>query len=189
MMHWIAKRGELQRGFTLLEVLLVMAVIAIAISLVRLSLFGGGQRYLLETEARQLFGRMQLAQEEAIIFNRPLGLFFFSEGFEPNYYVNYEWLTFEEGKWVSYQGDEFFARHQVPSIVSVVAETEGKKIPIDGTYPEESPISPQLVFTGSGEGSPFLVDLEFLENGHGVYQISRGIQGEISLEMKSQDEK
>ncbi len=189
MMHQIAKRRELQRGFTLLEVLLVMAVIAIAISLVRLSLSGGGQRYVLKTEARQLSNLMQLAQEEAIIFNRPLGLFFYSEGFESNRYVIYRWLSPKDGKWINYEGDKLFTRHQVPGSMSVSAEAEGEKIPVDDTYLEGDPISPQLIFTGSGEGAPFLVDLEFLENGSGVYQISRGIQGMISLELKSQDEK
>jgi len=73
-MHVVAGRLERQvkgaRGFTLLELLVVVAIAGITLGIVSLNAFGGDRRAL-QNDAQRIALLLQLTREEAILRNRP----------------------------------------------------------------------------------------------------------------------
>ena len=68
-------------GFTLIEVMVVMVIIAILITAVSLSLKGDRVGDALGEEARRLTALLNLAREEAVMRDRDLGLVLASDGY------------------------------------------------------------------------------------------------------------
>lgn len=62
-----------QRGFTLIEVLVTLVVIAIGVSLIGLNVVGANRQVQIETSVDGFYQRLQLAQEEAVLMNRQMG--------------------------------------------------------------------------------------------------------------------
>ena len=69
------------RGFTLVEVMVVMVIIAILITAVSLSLKGDRVGEALGEEARRLTALLNLAREEAVMRDRDLGLVLADDGY------------------------------------------------------------------------------------------------------------
>ncbi|OYY75131.1 MAG: type II secretion system protein GspH [Gammaproteobacteria bacterium 28-57-27] len=70
-----------QRGFTLIEVMVVMVIIAILVTAVSLSLKGDRVAEALGEEAKRLTALLNLAREEAVMRDRDLGLVLASDGY------------------------------------------------------------------------------------------------------------
>lgn len=69
------------RGFTLVEVMVVIAIIAILVTMVSLSLRGDRAGEQIEEEARRLAALLNLLREEAVMRNTDLGLVLTPEGY------------------------------------------------------------------------------------------------------------
>jgi len=76
-----AMRTATARGFTLIEVMVVMVIIAILITAVSLSLKGDRVAEALGEEAKRLTALLNLAREEAVIRDRDLGLVLAEDGY------------------------------------------------------------------------------------------------------------
>ena len=74
--------SALSRGFTLIEVLVVMVLIGIIISMASLSLNPRDETELLKQDVKTLQALLHLAREEAIIKQRLLGLVFNKKGYQ-----------------------------------------------------------------------------------------------------------
>ena len=68
-------------GFTLIEVMVVMVIIAILVTTVSLSLKGDRVAEALGEEAKRLTALLNLAREEAVMRDRDLGLVLASDGY------------------------------------------------------------------------------------------------------------
>ena len=69
------------RGFTLIEVMVVMVIIAILVTAVSLSLKGDRVGDALGEEAKRLTALLNLAREEAVMRDRDLGLVLAEDGY------------------------------------------------------------------------------------------------------------
>jgi len=69
------------RGFTLIEVMVVMVIIAILVTMVSLSMRGDRAGDQLEEEAKRLVALLNLLREEAVMRNRDLGWLPSAEGY------------------------------------------------------------------------------------------------------------
>ncbi len=85
------------RGFTLLELLVVLVIVGIMLGAVALNA-APGERQLLQNEAQRIALLLQLARDEAIVRNQPVA-------FEADDY-RYRFLIRRGSQWTTLAGDE-----------------------------------------------------------------------------------
>ncbi len=126
-----------QRGFTLLEILVVVVVIAIISAAVLLSARGAGSDRQIEDQARRLSLMLQLICDEAVIEGRYAGI-----GYGADLYSAYD-LTAQG--WQPTRRDGPLQQHELPKGLRLTES--GASEPLPPTLPER----PQLVCAPTGE--------------------------------------
>jgi general secretion pathway protein H len=121
MIHW----GE-ESGMTLVEMLVVLAIIGVAASATVLGIGAATREASVQAEARRLASRLQLAADETMINDRPLAFAWDKSG--------YAFVAWDGGGWRAGEG-EAFERHGLPDGMKL---DMGKRQPplmvgIDGT--------------------------------------------------------
>ena len=79
------------RGFTLIEMMVVIALVGILISVVSLAIGSGNRTNVLQAQAQRLISSMRFAQQRASALNRPVGIEFYEAG--------YQLLEYRAGNW------------------------------------------------------------------------------------------
>ena len=131
------------RGFTLIEVMVVMVIIGLMLAFATLSLnVGAGPA---ETEARRLAALARLASEEAVLNNTELALRFSREG--------YRFQTLGESGWNDLEDDDTFRPRRYPAPLVLEGEIDGEPL----SFSEEQ--GPTVFFLSSGEMSAFTLTL------------------------------
>lgn len=149
----IARQGlawnlrHLSRGFTLLEVLVVMVIIGVVISFAVLSLKGNDNS--LDEEARRLQALIALAGQEAVLQSRELAMEFTSEG--------YDFLAFDGEQWQPISDDDVFRARHLPEDLVIEYQAEGDQLTV-GKKDDEA-VPPRIYFLSSGEATPFRLTL------------------------------
>ena len=156
------KQRRRERGFSLIEILVVVVIIAIvsAVALLSLGLLGADRE--LETEARRLASLVEVAQDEAMMQGREFGLEFMTDSYR---FVEYDPLS---SQWMELFGDEMFRLRQLPEDVEFDLYLEGKRILLEFEPAEmeeaedESPMrmvedtyAPHILIYSSGDVTPF----------------------------------
>ncbi len=136
------------RGFTLLELMVVMVIIGVIIGFAALSIGDGGRGERIETEARRLAALMQLTGDEAILNGSQLGLFLTPEG--------YRFLMLGEKKWEPVEGDQLLRARKLPDGVAVELRVEGMPVVVEK---DPKKLEPHLIFLSSGDRTPFEMEL------------------------------
>jgi len=164
---------HLMRGFTLLEVIVVVFIIGLMATFASLSV-GGGDRYL-QQEAQRLTGLVQLAAEEAIINAQGYGLEFNKLGYQFG-------LIGNEGKMTPLEDDDgVFRARTMPDGIFIELEIEGKEIFLQEASSEQEEDSEQksiIYLWSSGEMTPFLA--EFRTEEREGYRVQGDFIGNIT---------
>jgi len=153
-----------ERGFTLLELLVVVLIIGLLTSMAVLGVQGRSDRERLEDEAERLIERMRLGREEAVLQSQSLGLLFASGG--------YRFLALDDERWRRHQ-DSLFQPHELPEGMRLAVDIDGIDVELatldaqtgDETEtgagaregndnPDDEPVRPQIFFLASGEILP-----------------------------------
>lgn len=161
------------RGFTLVEILVVLTVLGVLLSLAVANPPKTDAR-VLQTEARRLHALLQYASDEAVTGGVELGLAL-SEG-------GYAFLQYDvfEGRWLS-PSDPLLRPRQLPSAIQVGLALDQTDLPklagLDETeVARRSPALPLLLLLSSGETTPFRLSLQSGELSSGQI-LSDGFSG------------
>lgn len=93
-----------QRGFTLLELLVVLVIVGIMLGFVTLNAMPS-QRQALQNEAQRIALLLQLARDEAIVRNRPIA-------FEVDQYRYRFWIRNENNVWEPVAKDDMLRERE-----------------------------------------------------------------------------
>ncbi len=131
------------RGFTLLEIMVVLVLIGILSSFALLSV-GGGPKERLAEEAQRLAALVQLHQQEAILSGEPRGIRFSRAG--------YAILRQDEkGAWQPPAAADTLIQHQLPDEIALGLWIEGRPAPLKNPGKQ-----PQVLLLASGEATEFV---------------------------------
>jgi len=144
------------RGFTLVEILVVVVIMSIVISLAVLSVGTTGRDTQLDEESRRIEGLVGLLHERALLEGRDFGL-----RIEP---AAYEFVVYDSrrDRWMTLDQEHEFRHRDLPKGVSFQLELDSQIVvikPIDRKLTSDAPPAPQLAIAASGEGTPFRLTL------------------------------
>jgi general secretion pathway protein H len=145
------------KGFTLIEILVVIVIIAVVISLTVLSVNSTGRDSQLDEETRRIEGLVGLLHERALLEGRDFGM-----RIEPTAYqfVVYDTRT---DRWMPFDQDHEFRKRELPKGVSFQLMLDSQVVvikPVDRTLAsDQAPTPPQVAIAASGEGTPFRLTL------------------------------
>lgn len=127
------------RGFTLVEILVVLVVIGVVTGTVLLTAFTGGESRLVRQEAQRLEIVAGRLRDESVLRMVEYGLRFHSGG--------YEILVWSDGRWIPEDGG-----HDWPAVLQAELVVNGQAVALDSERP-------QVAFLSSGEADGFELTL------------------------------
>jgi general secretion pathway protein H len=145
------------KGFTLVEILVVVVIIAIVVSLAVLSIGVTGRDSQLDEESRRIEGLVGLLHERALLEGRDFGL-----RIEP---TAYEFVVYDarRDRWLTLDQEQEFRHRDLPKGLSFQLQLDSQIVvikPIDRTLAsDDPPPGPQVAIAASGEGTPFRLTL------------------------------
>ncbi len=134
--------GDLQRGFTLWELLIVVAIVAITVSMVQLSVGLSDENRDLKSLGTNLGKLFHLLNQEAVFENRNYAVSVQEQGFVI--------LEYNEGEWAA-SGQSFFGKIKMTDSQRSELFIEDEVIDIS---PKDPP-DPHILILSSGEMTPF----------------------------------
>ena len=149
------------KGFTLIEILVVVSIVGIVLSIAVLSLGILGDDRELREEGRRMIALVQVLQDEAVMQGRDFGIEFMNGGFR---FVEYDPLI---GTWTELIGDETLRPRDLPEDAEFDLWIEGQRVLLEDRPAkfddpdEDSPRSdiesyaPHILVFSSGDMTPF----------------------------------
>ena len=179
-----------QRGFSLLELILVLVIIGIVLSAITLSITN---RRLdnLQLEAQRLQALISMAVDQAVISNQEYGLTIDDSEYQ---FLIYDQSN-DDAKWVPVD-DQLMRQFQVrtfPEGVSVRIQvaglyggqgnngtlSPGQKEEEDES--EEEPLVPQILILSSSEVTPFVIRLGYDDEEPAYFELRTEVDGSLTL--------
>lgn len=150
-----------QRGFSLLELLVVVVIVAMLVAFIGVSM-GGDQPQKLRNSARQFANLTALVEEEAVLSREPWGVQLYREpGERGDDIIAYRFLHFRgEQGWRVEAPTDVATGDRFPDGVVAILELEGAEHLIE-PLPEKKPSEPTIWLAPGGEVTPFVLQLRF----------------------------
>ncbi len=145
------------KGFTLVEILVVVVIMAVIISLAVLSIGVTGRDSQLDEESRRVEGLLGILHERALLEGRDFGL-----RLEP---TGYEFAVYQpdHDRWLNLNDEQEFRHRNLPKGITFQLQLDSINVvlkPIErGALNGTPPPPPQVAIAASGDGTPFKLTL------------------------------
>ncbi len=160
--------SRLQKGFTLIEILVVIVLLGIIMTFAMISI-GNTQSEKLEEDMRRLLQIMRLAHEEAITNQQTLAMKFSSHGYALQRYD-------DKGKiWIRVTEPAFFRPRKLDEDYEIKLVQDGLGVSLTDKD------SGKVLFYSSGEMTPFELSIS-LPDSDTDYRLSGNLMGKLSIE-------
>ena len=145
------------KGFTLVEILVVVVIMAIVISIAILAVGTTGRDSQLDEESRRIEGLVGLLHERALLEGRDFGLLI-----EP---AAYGFVVYDTRRnlWMKLDQESEFRHRDLPKGITFQLQLDSQTVvikPIDTNLSNGAPPNPQIAIAASGEGTPFRLILQ-----------------------------
>jgi general secretion pathway protein H len=144
------------RGFTLVEILVVVVIMAIVVALAILSIGVTGRDSQLDEETRRIEGLISILHERAVLEGRDFGL-----RIDP---TSYEFAVYDpdRNRWLTMNDESEFRHRTLPKGVTFQLQLDSIAVVLkarDTNLNDSPPPPPQVAIAASGEGTPFRLTL------------------------------
>jgi general secretion pathway protein H len=173
------------KGFTLVEILVVIVIMAVVISITVLSVSSTGRDSQLDEESRRIEGLVGLLHERALLEGRDFGL-----RIEP---AAYEFVVYDtrRDRWMMLDQEREFRHRDLPKGITFQLQLDSQTVvikAIDRNLTGGAPPGPQVAIAASGEGTPFRLTLQ-RDATQAKASVDGDALGKISRENSNQVEK
>lgn len=155
------------RGFTLIEILIVMVIISIVAGVAMMTITVNRSKQY-EALAKQLTRVIQLAQQEAML--RPATIGFGISDRAYRFFIFKRDAKKHKTHWQPIT-DPGLATHNLPDKTHIALQVSGQPMPADET--------PQVIISASGDISPFVI-LIGADNDAPLWQVTGYANGEVA---------
>jgi general secretion pathway protein H len=162
-----ASRVRATRGFTLIEILVVVVILAVLAGAVSIAVAGVGGERTLTREAERAQALIEFACERAQLGGRDIGISLSQSG--------YRFSRFEQSVWLAYR-EEILRPRNWPEGFSVALSRDGLPVTLAKDFPEK----PQLRCYPSGELTAFRLELA-LPDPDRIYRLDGQGDGQVQL--------
>jgi len=145
-----------QRGFTLIEIMVVVAIIGLVTAAVLITFAGNKRDTGLEEEAQRLDALLDYAREQAELQTRDYGLLFNEHSY---YFVVYDVI---QDQWRPVDEDDVLRERELPDDLAPLVSVEGRHIVLSAKKPDTDieDFTPQIMVFANGDVSSFEVALQ-----------------------------
>lgn len=173
-------------GFSLLELMVVVAIIGLMAGTVLLATGLGGEERVQEREAYRLRGLVELLREEALMQNRDYALELTETGYR---FLQFDYL---QQRWLPSLNERLFVDYALPDDnLHLELAIEGRFTTLEPEFEQsvedDAEHEPQLLVFSSGEVTPFELDFMFRDNA-GRYRLSAALDGSLEVARQGFDE-
>lgn len=159
------------KGFTLIEILVVIVIIGVILSFATLAIGDGGRAKQLEQETQRLAWLLTQARYEAIMQAEEFGLLVDVDEYRFYKLQGQDWQVLQE---------DIFRPHSLPSGIQSELRIDGNSIILNKKC-QQSSCAPQLLLLSSGEFTPFEIMLTMNTDNNLSYRLIGTATGAISI--------
>ena len=140
------------RGFTLVEILVVVAIIGVIAAGILLSVSLTGRDHELEKEGDRLYALLNYAREQAELQTREYGLYC-----ENN---SYQFVAFDNRRqlWTKVPEDDVLRTRRLPDGIDLHLKVEAREVVL-GKRPDPSDLTPHVMIFSNGDLTSFQLTL------------------------------
>lgn len=180
MSVWRLGQLKRSRGFTLLELLVVLVMVGIILGVAMLSIGDGGRGDRIRQEGQRLAVLFNLLTQESVLNSAEYGVLLKPDG--------YSFVRFVDGYWQPLQGDSLLVERNLPADMELSLYMDQVSVSLEPKFladDDEEKIKPHLIFFSSAERTPFELEVAYRDPPELRQRINGSLLGDVVWQRES----